>query len=50
MSRAVVALTAAVPMLPLVDRDGRIASTAFVEITSVGQLEDLVRTHLGIDR
>ena len=37
------------PMLVLLDRDGRIAYKAFVEIKSVGQLEDLVRSKLGVD-
>ena len=37
------------PMIVLVDQNGRIAYKAFVEIKSVGQLEDLVRTRLGVD-
>ena len=37
------------PILVLLDRDGRIAYKAFVEIKSVGQLEDLVRSKLGVD-
>jgi thiol-disulfide isomerase/thioredoxin len=37
------------PMMVLIDRNGRIAYKAFVEIKSLGQLEDLVRTRLGVD-
>ena len=37
------------PMLVLVDQDGRIAYQAFVEVKSLGQLEDLVRSKLGVD-
>ena len=37
------------PMIILVDQNGRIAYQAFVEIKSRGQLEDLVRTKLGVD-
>ena len=36
------------PKILLVDKDGRIAFEKYVEITSVGQLEQMVRTHLGV--
>lgn len=36
------------PMMILVDRHGRIAYQQFVEIKSLGQLEDLVRSKLGV--
>lgn len=38
----------AMPMLILLDQDGRIAKEMYVEIASVSQLEGLVRTHLGV--
>lgn len=37
------------PQLLLIDAQGRIAYREYVEITSTAQLEDLVRTHLGVD-
>ncbi|GGF49409.1 hypothetical protein GCM10011519_24200 [Marmoricola endophyticus] len=39
----------ALPQLFLIDAKGRIAYSAYVEIKSVSQLEDLVRTHLEVD-
>ncbi len=36
------------PKIILVDKDGRIAFEKYVEITSVGQLEQMVRAHLGV--
>jgi thiol-disulfide isomerase/thioredoxin len=36
------------PKLILLDADGKVAHEAYLKITSVGQLEDLVRTHLGV--
>ena len=36
------------PKLILLDKDGRIAHEMYIEITSVPQLERLVRTHLGV--
>ncbi|MEO7351307.1 MAG: TlpA disulfide reductase family protein [Marmoricola sp.] len=38
------------PELILLDRDGKIAHEMYIEITSVGQLESLVRKHLGVSR
>lgn len=38
----------ALPKLVLVDERGEIAFEQYVEITSLGQLEDLVRDHLGV--
>lgn len=38
------------PKLILLDRDGKIAHEMYVEITSVSQLEGLVRKHLGVAR
>jgi len=37
------------PMLLLVAQDGRIVYKAAIEIKSLGQLEDLVHTELGVD-
>ena len=36
------------PKIILVDKNGRITFEKYVEITSVGQLEQLVRKHLGV--
>ena len=36
------------PKLILLDADGEVAHEAYLKITSVGQLEGLVRTHLGV--
>lgn len=36
------------PVMVLIDRDGRVVSTQAVAIKSLGQLEDLVRTQLGV--
>jgi hypothetical protein len=38
----------ALPSLILVDSQGRIAFQEYVEITSLGQLEQLVQKHLGV--
>ena len=38
------------PKIMLVDADGTITHEEYVEITSVGQLEDLVSKHLGVAR
>lgn len=38
------------PKLILVDQDGSVAHEMYIEITSLGQLEKLVRTHLGVSR
>jgi thiol-disulfide isomerase/thioredoxin len=37
------------PVVVLVDDDGRVVHTEAVAITSLAQLEDLVRTNLGVD-
>ena len=37
------------PMMVLIDENGRIAYKQFIAIKSLGQLEDLVRTQLGVD-
>jgi thiol-disulfide isomerase/thioredoxin len=37
------------PFLALVDADGKVVHQEFVEIRSVGQLEDLVAEHLGVE-
>jgi len=37
------------PVMVLIDRDGRVVSTQAVAIKSLSQLEDLVRTQLGVD-
>jgi thiol-disulfide isomerase/thioredoxin len=36
------------PKLILIDKQGRVAHEQYIEITSVGQLERLVRTHLEV--
>jgi thiol-disulfide isomerase/thioredoxin len=36
------------PVMVLIDDDGRVVSTQAVAIRSLGQLEDLVRTKLGV--
>lgn len=38
------------PEMVLLDKDGNIAFEMYIEITSVGQLEGLVRKHLGVTR
>lgn len=37
------------PFLAFVDADGQVTHSMFVEIKSLGQLEDLVDKHLGVD-
>jgi cytochrome c biogenesis protein CcmG/thiol:disulfide interchange protein DsbE len=37
------------PLQVLVDEDGQVAHMAYVEFTSVGEIEDLVSEHLGVD-
>jgi cytochrome c biogenesis protein CcmG/thiol:disulfide interchange protein DsbE len=37
------------PLQVLVDDDGQVAHVAYVEFTSVGQIEGLVSEHLGVD-
>jgi cytochrome c biogenesis protein CcmG/thiol:disulfide interchange protein DsbE len=37
------------PLQVLVDEDGQVAYIAYVEFTSVGQIEGLVSEHLGVD-
>jgi thiol-disulfide isomerase/thioredoxin len=41
-------LPAAFPVTVLLDADGRVAYKAAVELTSLGQVHDLVRDHLGL--
>jgi len=38
------------PFLALVDAQGQVVHREYVEITSLGQLEDLVAEHLGVNR
>jgi cytochrome c biogenesis protein CcmG/thiol:disulfide interchange protein DsbE len=39
----------ALPFTVLVDEDGNVAYMEYAEVSSVGQLEDLVSEHLGVD-